>query len=266
LKCGTQEDAAKFFAWIRNTSLQMVGGTVVEADQDVVRVSWDDGSMPNLAAFRFNFDKPPDAIPHPGDKIIISGTFANQKVLVFGLQNLQAINLHIRGILGEDFLDHFDMLLDNGHNLLCLDEAGAMRASVKGPHVALAQAAGGATVSNSLIVEAHLSDGKRPVRLWLDSGSNVAFLYNPSEYLGKGSVRNASLQGTAGNAAQQSLSALAAQDVKIGPTELLNVSFLTPVAGQENSSITEFDGLLTTWLFKRVFINHADHFAGLEPW
>jgi hypothetical protein len=60
-----------------------------------------------------------------------------------------------------------------------------MRASVKGPHIALAQAAGGALVSNSLIVEARLSDGTRPVRLWLDSGSNVAFLYNPSEYLGK---------------------------------------------------------------------------------
>jgi Aspartyl protease len=195
-----------------------------------------------------------------------SHAVANQKVLVFGLQNLQSINLHIRGILGEDFLDHFDMLLDNGHNLLCLDDTAAMRASVKGQHIALDRAADGATISNSLIVEARLSDGKRPVRLWLDSGSNVAFLYNPSEYMGKRLIRNASQQGTGGNAAQQSLSALAAQGVKIGSTELLNVSFLTPVAGQENSSITEFDGLLTTWLFKRVFVDHADHFAVLEPW
>ena len=195
-----------------------------------------------------------------------SHAVANQKVLVFGLQSLQSIDLHIRGILGEDFLEHFDMLMDNGHNLLCLDDTAAMRASVKGPHIALAQAAGGESISNSLIVEARLSDGKRPVRLWLDSGSNVAFLYNPSEYVGKRLIRNASLQGTGGNAAQQSLSALAAQDVKIGSAELLNVSFLTPVAGQENSSITEFDGLLTTWLFKRVFINHTDHFAVLEPW
>jgi hypothetical protein len=195
-----------------------------------------------------------------------SHSVANQTVLVFGLQNLQAIDLHIRGILGEDFLDHFDMLLDNGHNLLCLDEAAAMRASVKGPHIALAQAADGALVFNSLIVEARLSDGTRPVRLWLDSGSNVAFLYDPSEYLAQRTIHNAALQGTGGNATQQSFSALAAQDVRIGPVGLPNVSFLTPAVGQENSSITEFDGLLTTWLFKRIFVDHADHFAVLEPW
>jgi hypothetical protein len=29
--------------------------------------------------------------------------------------------------------------------------------------------------------------------------------------------------------------------------------------------MTEFDGLLTTDLFRRVFISHADHFAVLEP-
>jgi len=195
-----------------------------------------------------------------------SHSVGNQKVLVFGLQSLQSIDLHIRGILGEDFLEHFDMLMDNGHNMLCLDDTAAMRASVKGPHIALAQAAGGAVVSNSLIVEARLSDGKRPVRLWLDSGTNVPFLYNPSEYLAQRTIHNASLQGTGGNAAQQSFSALAAQDVKIGSVELQNVSFLTPVSAQKNPAITEFDGLLTTWLFKRVFIDHADRFAVLEPW
>jgi hypothetical protein len=77
LKCGTQEDAAKFFAWVRNTSVQMVGATVVESDQDVFLVSWDEGFKPNLAAFRFNLDKPLDAIPHPGDKVIIRGTYSS---------------------------------------------------------------------------------------------------------------------------------------------------------------------------------------------
>jgi hypothetical protein len=195
-----------------------------------------------------------------------SHSVANQKVLVFGLENLQAIDLHIRGILGEDFLEHFDMLMDNGHNMLCLDDTAALRASVKGQHIALAQSASSAVVSNSLIVEAKLSDGKRPVRLWLDSGSNVAFLYNPSEYLAQRTIQKAALQGTGGNAAQQSFSALAAQDVKIGSLELLNVSFLTPANAQQNQSITEFDGILTTWLFKRVFIDHSDHFAILEQW
>jgi Aspartyl protease len=195
-----------------------------------------------------------------------SHSVANQKVLVFGLQNLQSIDVNVRGVLGEDFLEHFDMLLDNMHNLLCLDETGAMRGSVKGRHIALAPAANGAEIANSLIVVARLSDGMRPVRLWLDSGTNVGFLYNPSKYLAKGSIHIASMQGTGGNAAQQLFSVLAPQNLKIGSLEMENLSFFTPIAGQENPSVTEFDGLLTTWFFKRVFISHADHFTVLQPW
>ena len=52
---------------------------------------------------------------------------ANQKVLVFDFQNSHSVDLHIfRGVLGEDFLGEFDMLIDNAHNLLCLDDSSAM--------------------------------------------------------------------------------------------------------------------------------------------
>ncbi len=77
LKCGSSEDAAEFFAAIRDTSIQMDGATVVEAGRDFVRVSWDDGFEPNLTAFRFNFDKPLNTIPHPSEKVLISGTYSS---------------------------------------------------------------------------------------------------------------------------------------------------------------------------------------------
>jgi hypothetical protein len=77
LRCGRQQDAAELFAAIRDTSIQMVGATVVEADQDAIRVSWDDGFKPHLVAWRFNFDRPLTAIPHPGDKVQISGTYSS---------------------------------------------------------------------------------------------------------------------------------------------------------------------------------------------
>jgi hypothetical protein len=53
---------------------------------------------------------------------------------IFGVAN-------IRDVLGEDFLERFDMLIDNAHNLLCLDESAAMRAEVKGSHIALVEPA-----------------------------------------------------------------------------------------------------------------------------
>src|SRR6266852_165909 len=155
-----------------------------------------------------------------------SHTVANPKVLVYGLHNFQSSGLKIQGVLGEDFLEHFDVLIDNAHGLLCLDDSAAMRAGVKGPHIALvtaAQTPDGAPLSRSLIVESRLSDAMRPVRLWLDSGTNVPFLYNPSEYLARRTSQNAPLQGTGGNGQQRVYVALPAQDLKIGPLELLQV-------------------------------------------
>src|SRR5438874_1193933 len=42
-----------------------------------------------------------------------SHAVTNQKVLVYDLENLQAAGLKIQGVLGEDFLEQFDMLIDN---------------------------------------------------------------------------------------------------------------------------------------------------------
>jgi hypothetical protein len=77
LRCGTQQDAAELFAAVRNTSVQMGGATVVEADQNAIHVSCDDGFKPHLVAFRFNFDRPVIAIPLPGEKVVISGTYSS---------------------------------------------------------------------------------------------------------------------------------------------------------------------------------------------
>jgi hypothetical protein len=196
---------------------------------------------------------------------------SNRKVLVYDLQNLQAPGLKIQGVLGEDFLEQFDMLIDNAHNLLCLDESAAMRVEVKGQHVALLapapapnQTGNGAPLPKSLIVAVRLSDGMRPVRLKLDSGSNVPFLYNTSEYMALGAFRGASLQGGA-NGAQRMFTALPPQTMKIGSVELTRVLFVTLAGAQKDHRTSDFDGLLTMGLFRRVFVDHADHYAVLEP-
>jgi hypothetical protein len=194
---------------------------------------------------------------------------ANQKVLVFDFQNPHSVDLHFRGVLGEDFLEQFDMLIDNAHSLLCLDDSAAMRADVKGPQIALVapvQAANGMPAFRSLVIAARLSDGTRPVRLKLDSGTNGSFLFNPSQYMPPGSIRSASLLGSGLNGAQRSFSTLPPQDLKIGSLEFRKVSFSTFANSQKDSRTSAFDGLLTLGLFRRVFVCHAERFAVFEPW
>jgi len=197
-----------------------------------------------------------------------SRAVANQKVMVFDHDNLQATGLHVRGVLGEDFLEQFDMLIDNAHRLLCLDDSTAMRADVKGPHVPLltpAQTSDGATTPMSLIVSVRLSDGMRPVRLKLDSGANVCFLYNTSEYMDLALFHGASLQGGSANSPHRVYTALPPQNVKIGSIEISQATFVILAGARKDSHTSDFDGLLPLGLFRRVFIDHADHFAVLEP-
>jgi hypothetical protein len=193
-----------------------------------------------------------------------SHTVANQKVLVYDLRNLHSDDQHLRGILGEDFLEQFDLLIDNGHRLLCLDDSAAMRAEVKGPHIPLVATAEADAMPRLLLITVRLSGGLRPVRLLLDSGVNEPILFNTSEYMLRRPSHDVPVRGSGVDGTQPILSALPPQVVKIGSLELSGVSFLSTTT-EKSSYAKGFDGVLTTGLFRRVFIDHADRFAVLEP-
>ena len=187
---------------------------------------------------------------------------AHLEAVVYNLQNLKSFDLHLRGVLGEDFLQHFDMLIDNAHKMLCLDESSAMRPDIKGPHIALVTPMDGDDIPpNSLIIPIHLSGSSQPLRLKLDSGANAPFLYNASKLPAIAHLRVSSFHGGGADGAQRSIMALPPQDMKIGSLEFAKVPFFTLASGDPNSSSLGFDGLLTMG----VFICHSDHFAILEP-
>jgi Aspartyl protease len=197
-----------------------------------------------------------------------SHAVAGQEVLVYGLMNLRSVDTRIRGILGEDFLEHFDMLIDKGHKLLCLDDSASMRAEVNGPHVPLAtpeRKPDAAPLPSSLILSARLSDGSQPIRLKLDSGTNASFLYNTNGPMAPGGYRSGSVVGSCADGDQKVFSALPPQQVKIGSIRLPNVTFMALAHPQKDSNRRAFDGLLSMDLFRRVFINHTDHYVVLEP-
>jgi hypothetical protein len=80
-----------------------------------------------------------------------------------------------------------------------------------------------------------------------------------------GLFHGASLHGGGANGAQRTFTALPPQTVKMGSVEMSKVPFITLAGAQKDTRTSDFDGLLTMGLFKRVFIDHADHFAVLDP-
>jgi len=193
---------------------------------------------------------------------------ANLDVFVYGLDRMNSINLNVRGIVGEDFLAHFDMLIDNAHAVLCLDDAGVLRRTIKGQHIELLMPAqaGAEQLPRALIVAARLSNGKRGVRLKLDSGTNAAILYDASRYLALGSFQGTSLHGAGSDGVQRRYASLPPLDLKIGALAMDKVSFLTSTGDTKNPQMAEIDGLMGVGHFRRVFIDHANRFAVLEPW
>jgi len=193
---------------------------------------------------------------------------ANQTVLLFGMQHPHAVDLEIRGVLGEDFLSKFDVLIDNAHGLLCLDDSDAMRTHVKGSHIPLqmpAQTSSDGLLRKSLIISARFPDGLRPVRLMLDSGTNVSFLFDTPRYMPVKFLRRTTLAGTGLDGARRLYAALPAENFQIGSLEMLGIFFYTVSGGDKNANPTEFDGMLPTGLFRSVFVCHTDHFVVLDP-
>ena len=192
---------------------------------------------------------------------------ADLKVLVFDLAVPQAATRELRGVLGEDFLKQFDLLIDNAHSMVCLDETGRMRREMKGRHVELlSPSAKGDDLARPLVVTVKLSDGMRPVHLQLDSGADVCMLYNTQEYMALGMFKSVSLQGTGASGTVRTFKAIPPQTMTVGSVAIERVPFVTFVGGQNAVHSSDFDGLLSVGLFKRVLIAHTDHFAVLEAW
>jgi hypothetical protein len=190
--------------------------------------------------------------------------------IVQDLRQIQAADPRIRGVLGEGFLAHFDLLVDYGHKLLCLDETSAMRDSVRGeriPFVRPQHPEDELPFMERLVISVHLSEtGKQPILLQLDSASDGPILYPGSgQPEVQALVHSAALQGGNATSAQRAFAVVPLQNIQIGNRILSRISFVTPVSVAKNLPRQHEDGLLPTVLFQRVFISSGGHYVVFDP-
>jgi hypothetical protein len=199
-----------------------------------------------------------------------SHALANPLVVVQNLEHLQAVDPHIRGVLGGNFLGHFDVLIDYAHNMLCLDETKIMELEIKGKHIALVtppHLEDTALFTEPLIIPVHLGGiATRQLLLLLDSGTNVPFLYDPDKFLAPGLSVSAPLRNRSADGVERTFTVLPPQDMQIGILAFRQISFVTLAGTGKDLPKVEVDGLLPTVLFRRVFFSYADRFVVLESW
>ena len=194
-----------------------------------------------------------------------SQTVLKPLVVIQDLGPIQAADPRIRGVLGENFLAHFDVLIDYAGGLLCLDEAKVMEKFLRGERIPLVTSKHPETnlpFSERLVVSVNLSDtGFRPILLQLDSGSDGPILYAGNRKLEQPLLKRAKLQGPEVTDARRAFADLPPQDMRLGSRIIRRVRFVTPARGSQNVPDREEDGILATVLFQRVYISHSDRFV-----
>ena len=190
-------------------------------------------------------------------------------VAIQDLGPIQAADPRIRGVLGENFLAHFDVLIDYSRGLLCLDEVKLMEKELRGeriPLVAPEHPESDVPFSERLVISVNLSDtGTRPILLQVDSGSDGPILFAGNKELEQPLLRRAKLQGQEVSEARRAFAILPPQDMRLGTRVIRKVPFVTPASDAPNVPDREEDGILATVLFQRVFVSHSDRFIIFDP-
>jgi predicted aspartyl protease len=205
----------------------------------------------------------------------------NMLAVVEDMAELHQADPKLRGIVAENFLAHFDFLIDYEHRVLCLDESGTMAAAIRGARLPLAQPYSSdrdlpdLPFTRPLVIAAQLAGSRTPTLLCLDSGSNTPFLFASSQFasspvasspdaqaveLSKVPIRKWVVAGI-----EQSFAVLPPRQVAIAGHILGQIAFLQPINSVGTPSQLREDGTLPTAIFKRVFVSYNSQFAILEP-
>jgi hypothetical protein len=194
----------------------------------------------------------------------------NLLVAVQGLKKIQMANPKIRGILGENFLGRFDLLIDYRRKMICLDQSKELEKQIQGervPVIEQTERAGDMAYTRPVLVTVHMpGDGKQGMVLRLDSGSNAPMLFQnrlgDAWWLQRNHAREGNVAGKGGALA---FATMPAQEVEIGSHTKRQIAFLTPISEKPAAASNGEDGLLPTTLFNAVFISYSDHFVVFEP-
>jgi hypothetical protein len=169
----------------------------------------------------------------------------------------------VQGILGENFLKYFDLMIDNDYHTLTLDRSTNLANSVEGEHLPFASTGAyhSAATPDRIVVPLHLARLARPVLFLLDSGANPVMLFpveQEAARIGSGSGRGFvnSLNVTQNCHVERT-------NLTIGNQTLRRV--VLSACENRTREKTDTDGLLPTDIFHRLFISHHYEYVIANP-
>jgi predicted aspartyl protease len=179
----------------------------------------------------------------------------NLPVLVQDLAELRKMDSHIEGIAGQNFLSHFNYLLDYRKHLVRIELASEIRDAIEGDQVPME------TIENRMIVASEAqSRGRAKLRLLLDSGANSVVLMRAASQTLNLPTQERGLEVT--SSGQVGLKVGRVHVLTIGSKQFHDIAVALPAA-EPTERIG--DGLLPTALFQGFYVNNREGFVVLNP-
>jgi hypothetical protein len=201
---------------------------------------------------------------------VSSQVIASPLVFVENLHPLLAADPYIQGILGGNVLEHFDLLIDYAHNMLCLDNRKVMQSKLKGERIALGtppHTGEHVLPTEPLILTVRLYGvTSQQLRLLLDSGANMPYLFHPEKHVALAFTGRTQFSDRGADGRKQAFPYLQPQDMQVGTLAFHQISFITRADTVLDIPEIDIDGLLPTRFFRKIYISYSDRFVVLDSW
>ena len=168
----------------------------------------------------------------------------------------------VRGLLGENFLDHFDLFIDNVDHSVTLDATEGLTQTFDGEQLPLSPTSNfeGKVVYHRPMVSATvMSYSSRPLRLLLDTASTPLAILTGRMPLGRGNVNPVEILTPGGKVA----CAAWKDQLRWGLTSLNEVQVVS--CSTTRAEALDNEGSMPTHIFKQILISHANRYVVVNP-
>jgi predicted aspartyl protease len=179
----------------------------------------------------------------------------NLQVLLQKLPELRRLDSRIGGILGQNFLSHFNYILDYRRQVVRFESEDEVQEAIDGEHVAIEW-----KDDRMIVASEAQSRASASLRLVLDSGADSLVLLRKAAQTLDVPRESPSLQLVSGG--QVEMQAGKVNVLMVGSAKLRQVAALLPDA---DPGVPIGDGLLPTILFRALYVNNHEGFVVFNP-
>jgi predicted aspartyl protease len=173
---------------------------------------------------------------------------------------------YVRGVLGENFLSHFDLLIDNQHRQITLDAGSSLADSFDGERLPMSSysvTTEGETLHRPMVSVTLPSIDSHPLPMLLDSAAEALVIFRqkdrPWRHLGGGSANQIIVETMAGPLRCN----LWKDRLRWGSFAASDVDML--MCEDAKTAKLDSGGSVPTRMFKRVLISHANSYVIVNP-